>query len=70
MLDTVPVVAFDLDVARVHARVRARLLARGERIGAHDLIIAATALCRGLGVMTHNTREFARVEGLVLRDWP
>jgi predicted nucleic acid-binding protein len=70
VLDAVPVVAFDLDVARVHARIWARLLARGERIGAHDLIIAATALCRGLGVMTHNTREFARVEGLVLRDWP
>ena len=67
VLDTVPVVPFDLDAARVHARIWARLLQRGEMIGAHDLIIAATALSRDLGLVTRNTREFGRVEGLALR---
>jgi tRNA(fMet)-specific endonuclease VapC len=67
VLDTLPVLPFDLDVARVHARVWARLLARGEVIGAHDLIIAATAVSRALVVLTRNTREFSRVEGLAVR---
>jgi tRNA(fMet)-specific endonuclease VapC len=67
VLDTIPVLPFDLDAARVHARIWARLLRRGEVIGAHDLIIAATALSRDLEVLTHNTREFSRVEGLALR---
>lgn len=35
-------------------------------IGAHDLLIAATALARGYGVATLNRREFARVPGLHL----
>ncbi len=67
VLDQVPVLPFDLDAARVHARIWASLLRRGEVIGAHDLIIAATALSRDLVVLTHNTREFARVDGLALR---
>ena len=69
VLDTLPVLPFDLDVARVHARVWARLSGRGEAIGAHDLIIAATALSRDLVVLTRNTREFTRVEGLVVRGF-
>jgi predicted nucleic acid-binding protein len=69
VLDTVPVVPFDLDAARVHARIWARLLGRGEVIGAHDLIIAATALSRDLVLVTCNTREFGRVEGLALRGF-
>jgi predicted nucleic acid-binding protein len=51
-------------VARVHADVWARLAARGQVIGAHDLWIAATALAHGLGIATGNADEFERVPGL------
>jgi predicted nucleic acid-binding protein len=51
-------------VARVHADVWARLAARGQVIGAHDLWIAATALAHGLGIATGNAEEFERVPGL------
>lgn len=61
---TVPVVAMDLAVARVHARIWADLQARGQLIGAHDAIIAATALSRGDAILTRNERDFGRVEGL------
>jgi tRNA(fMet)-specific endonuclease VapC len=67
VLDTIPVLPFDLDAARVHARIWASLLRGGAGIGAHDLIIAATALSRDLVVLTHNKREFGRIEGLPLR---
>ena len=67
VLDSVPVLAFDLEVARVHARVWADLSRRGAMIGGHDLIIAATALRHDLAVVTRNRGEFARVEGLDVR---
>jgi len=35
----------------------------------YDLLIAATALEHQLTLVTHNVREFRRVEGLVVEDW-
>lgn len=67
VLTTIPVVPFDTDIARVHARIWAQLAGDGVTIGAHDLIIAATALARGWDLATHNMRDFARVPGLQLR---
>ncbi len=63
-----PVLPFDLPVARVHARLSADLAAQGQMIGAHDLIIAATASAHGLAVMTHNQRHFGRIRGLDVRQ--
>lgn len=61
-----PILAFDLDVARVHARISADLRRQGAIIGSHDVIIAATALCHQLTVVTGNEREFRRIEELDL----
>lgn len=38
-------------------------------IGPYDLQIAAIALANDLTLVTHNTREFARVPDLRLEDW-
>jgi len=38
-------------------------------IGPNDYFIAATALARGAVIVTHNTREFNRIEGLQVEDW-
>lgn len=51
-------------VARVHAAVWASLAEQGSLIGQHDLWIGATALTHGLGVVTRNEHDFARVPGL------
>lgn len=66
VLSALVVYPFDLAVARVHARIWADLAAAGRRIGAHDLIIAATALAHDLPLATRNSDEFRRVEGLEL----
>lgn len=68
LLQTVPVLPFDLEAARMHAMVGAALAEAGTPIGAHDLIIAATALTHGYAVLTHNLRDFQRVPGLVVRQ--
>ena len=56
------------DAARAGA-VRARLRALGTPIGPFDTPIAGQALERGLVVITHNVREFGRVQGLAVEDW-
>ena len=66
VFDLLPIVPFDLDVARVHARLWAELAAQGAIIGAHDLLIAATAVALDYGVITLNEREFGRIPGLVV----
>lgn len=62
-----------LDLTRADAimggRVRAKLKEAGTPIGHYDVLIAGQALCRGMTLVTNNTREFARVDGLRLEDW-
>jgi predicted nucleic acid-binding protein len=60
----VGVLDFTAAAARVHAEICTDLAKRGQMIGAHDLLIAATARCLGLSLLTDNTQEFSRVLGL------
>ena len=69
MLTLLQKVMVDSDVAATAALLRADLRKRGLPVGPYDLLIAATALTHGLTVVTHNTLEFSRVEGLNLEDW-
>ena len=64
LLKLLPVFEFTAETARVHAEIHASLRQRGALIGAHDLIVAATAMEHGCAVMTGNYREFNRVPGL------
>jgi tRNA(fMet)-specific endonuclease VapC len=68
VLERVPVLPFDLRVARTHAQISAHLATTGQLIGDHDLLVAATALTHGYSVLTDNLREFHRVPGLVVRQ--
>lgn len=69
ILARVPVVEFGLEAARVHARLWAELLTRGEVVGAHDLIIGATAVAMDFQVATVNARDFRRIPGLRVQVW-
>jgi tRNA(fMet)-specific endonuclease VapC len=68
ILAETPLLAFDLACARRHAQIWAVLEAAGNRIGAHDMMIAATGLRFGLTIATLNESEFNRVEGLTLAN--
>jgi tRNA(fMet)-specific endonuclease VapC len=60
---------FDDPAAAVYGRVRHELETVGCVIGPNDLMIAAIALVHNLTLVSHNTREFARVTGLQTEDW-
>jgi tRNA(fMet)-specific endonuclease VapC len=66
VLQLLPVIPVDLLVARIHSRLWAELSRRGTPVGAHDLLIAATALASGARVATRDERGFKRVPGLLL----
>ncbi len=60
---------FDDQSAIIYGQIRAGLAASGTPIGPNDLFIASIALANNLILVTHNTREFIRVQGLRLEDW-
>jgi len=68
VLRETPALPFDLPCARRHAELWAALEAVGNRIGAHDMMIAATCLRFGHRLATLNESEFGRVEGLKLAN--
>lgn len=69
MVAVTTVLDFDVDAADHAARIRTELEAAGTPIGPNDLLIAATARRHRRVLVTHNTREFARVSNLALEDW-
>ncbi len=60
---------FDDNAATIAGQVRAQLNVAGTPIGSNDLLIAAIALSNDLTLVTHNTREFGRINGLKYEDW-
>lgn len=69
ILSVVPVLPFDLVTARIHATLWARLAAKGVNVGAHDLVIAATALAVGYDVATRDRRSFPKIPGVKVLAW-
>ncbi len=63
------IIPFDSRCAIEYARIRASLEAAGQKIGPNDTLIAATAIAHGAVLVTNNTREFERIEGLDLESW-
>ena len=66
VIELIPVFPFDMSVARIYAKIWASLVQRSFTVGAHDLIIAATAISMDYTVITSNRRDFEKIEGLRL----
>ena len=69
VLASIPVIPFDLEVARVHARLDAELSAAGTPVGDADLMIAATAVALDYRIATRDLRSFPKIKGLDLVRW-
>ncbi len=69
LLEQIHVLDFKEREAKTSALLRAKLEKKGTPIGPIDVLIAGTAKAHNLTLVTHNTKEFMRVEGLILDDW-
>jgi len=63
------IAAFDDQAAIRYGEVRASLTRRGKPIGPLDTLIGSHAHVLDVIMVTHNTREFSRIDDLRLEDW-
>lgn len=70
VIESFPVFPFDLIVSRIYARIWAAIARKGLVVGAHDLIIAATAMSLDYTVVTVNMRDFEKIPGIKLERLP
>jgi tRNA(fMet)-specific endonuclease VapC len=67
VLSGIPIEDYDLEVARSHALLLAHARRSGRLRGAHDLVIAATALARERVVVTADQSRFSELPGVAVR---
>ena len=63
------IAAFDEKAAEEYGKVRAHLEKKGQPIGSMDMLIGAHALSLGVALVTNNTKEFRRINGLKVENW-
>ncbi|MBR9979597.1 MAG: type II toxin-antitoxin system VapC family toxin [Desulfatitalea sp.] len=66
---TLDLVELDRFAAEEAAKIRTRLEKAGTPIGPYDLLIAGIARARQMVLVTNNTREFERIDGLRIENW-
>ena len=69
-IELFPIYPFDLNAARTYGRLWAELVKKGIVVGAHDLMIASTCLSLGFSVLTSDLRDFRKIEGLRVEEFP
>jgi len=76
VVNRLPALVFDKECAIAYGLLKDFLLhtrpgthGNANPIGERDMLLAAHALAIGAVLVTHNTREFSTVPGLVVEDW-
>ena len=69
LLANIEILNFDANAAESYGKIRADLEKQGTPIGPLDMMIAGHAKSLNYTVVTNNTKEFNRVQGLKLENW-
>lgn len=69
LLANIEIMDFDSFAAESYGKIRADLEKAGKPIGSLDMMIAGHAKSLGYTIVTNNTKEFMRVNGLKLENW-
>jgi tRNA(fMet)-specific endonuclease VapC len=67
VIATLPIVGYDIDVARAHSALLVAVRKLGMPRGAHDLIVAATARATTRTVVTADRTGFVDLPGVAVR---
>jgi tRNA(fMet)-specific endonuclease VapC len=68
-LGGIQILPFEEEAAEEYGKIRADLQRKGLLIGIFDMLIAAHAKALNLILVTNNTKDFERIDGLILQDW-
>jgi len=68
LLDSITVIPISPAID-IYARELARLQTEGTPVDDFDLLIAATAVSRGLIMVTDNVSHLGRINGVVIENW-
>lgn len=68
-LSRIDILNYDFNASEEYGKIKATLESKGKLIGANDMFIAAHAKSQGLTLVTNNTKEFKRIEGLKVENW-
>lgn len=63
------ILPYQAPVSKAYAEIRTDLERRGQVIGPLDMLLAAHAIAEDLTLVTNNTKEFQRINGLKLENW-
>ena len=69
LIHSIPVQAMPIETGAIYGKLRTDLEKSGNIIGANDLWIAAHAMALDFTLVTNNTNEFSRVDGLKIENW-
>ncbi len=69
LINNITILPYITDSADKTAYIRAELKIQGTPIGPYDIMIAGTALEHNLIMVTANTKEFNRIEQLIIENW-
>ena len=69
LLANMEIMNFDSLAAESYGKIRADLEKAGTPIGPLDMMIAGHGMALGYTLVTNNTKEFERVNGLKLENW-
>jgi tRNA(fMet)-specific endonuclease VapC len=68
-IDIMRILDFDKASADMYAKIRTGLERSGTPLENMDMLIASAALSADAVLVTHNTKHFARIDGLKVEDW-
>ena len=63
------IIDFDYNAAVQYGIIRSQLEKSGKLIGPNDMLISSIVLSEGGTLITHNTKEFSRIQNLKIEDW-
>ena len=62
-------IGFSEKAAKTYGKIRSFLEKNGNLMGPNDLIVASIVISEDGVLVTHNTKEFAKVKNLKIEDW-
>ncbi len=68
-LSSISILPFGSIAAGEYGKIRADLERKGTPIGPMDMLIAGHAKSENLIIVTNNTKEFLRIDGLKIENW-